>query len=48
MKGPKPKSRFWDLFVKLAFSVSEALKNTEIASIKHQNMSFVHSVKTLM
>ena len=30
MKGPRPKSGIWDLFVKLAFSVNEALKTIQI------------------
>ena len=30
MKGPKQKPEIWDLFVELAFSVNEALKNTKI------------------
>ena len=30
MKGPKPKSGIWDDFVNFAFSVTEALKNTQI------------------
>ena len=34
MKGPKPKGWICNVFVKLAFSVSEALKNTQINAFK--------------
>ena len=33
MKGPKPKRRISHDFVKLAFSVTEALKNTQIDTL---------------
>ena len=34
MKGPNPKSGICDDFVKVAFSVIEALKNTQIDAFK--------------